>query len=530
MVKRWIHIVIAGLLAVSCVFPNDLDYPKVVGNIVALDLEDAKEVNINPTTREVSIVLQEWADMSHVKVNACELSEMATCSDIGEYMDLTQPIKAVLHTYQDYEWTITATQPIERYVRCTGQVHEARFNLETKSVYVYLPDTQPLAQVTIEDMKLEAEGSRIVSTTGYESNVQHLTFSTRAVSFPMTLDCVLERRFYVEMSNSEIVEWSLKALQLRVNTSVSEVDAHCYSARVRGVFASDGSQVSIEYRKANDANWTSATDVTVAGVGITARLTGLTPGTAYECRVRDGEEVSAPMSFVTAEAIQPENLNFDDWHANGKVWNPWKEGGVQVWDSANKATASFTGSATTPEEDFVAVSGPGKKACRMESSFAVVKFAAGSVFIGQFVKLQGMGAELAWGLPFTGKPVSMKGYAAYKSTPVTDADDTHASLIGQPDNGHIVVALTDWEDQFHVVSSTATYVDFDKDPAIIAYGRYNLSDSTDGYVSFDLPLEYRSSRTPKYLVIVASSSSLGDYFTGGRGSTLWVDEFELVYD
>lgn len=32
------------------------------------------------------------------------------------------------------------------------------------------------------------------------------------------------------------------------------------------------------------------------------------------------------------------------------------------------------------------------------------------------------------------------------------------------------------------------------------------------------------------LVIVASSSALGDYFTGWRGSTLWIDELELVYD
>lgn len=368
-----------------------------------------------------------------------------------------------------------------------------------------------------------------MSTTGYESDLQHLTFTTRAVSLPMTLDCVTERSFFVEWKG-EVIEWHLKALQLKVSTAVSEVEPHCYSARVRGVFASDGSDVAIEYKKADDATWLQAPDATVAGVGITAHLTGLTPGTAYECRVRDGEEVSAPMPFETATPVQPDNLNFDSWHASGKVWNPWNEGGVQVWDSANKATASFTGSATTPDEAFVAVSGPGKKACRMESSYAVVKFAAGSVFTGQFVKLQGMGAELAWGIPFTGKPVSLKGYAAYTSTPVTDADESHSSLLGQPDSGHILVALTDWPDQFHVVSSTATYVDFDKDPAVIAYGRYNLTASTDGYVPFDLPLEYRSDRTPKYLVIVASSSSLGDYFTGGRGSTLWVDEFELVYD
>ncbi len=517
------------MLAVSCAFPNDLDYPTVVGKIVAFEVEDAKEVTINASAREVTIVLEEWADKSHVKVNACELSEGATCPEIGEYLDLTSPIKLVLHTYQDYEWTVLATQTIERYVHCTGEVQEARFNLETRSVYVYLPDTQPLSKVTFESMKLEPEGSRIVSTTGYESDLQHLTFTTRAVSLPMTLDCVTERSFFVEW-RGEVIEWHLKALQLKVSTAVSEVEPHCYSARVRGVFASDGTNVAIEYKKADDATWLQAPDATVAGVGITAHLTGLTPGTAYECRVRDGEEVSAPMPFETATPVQPDNLSFDAWHANGKVWNPWNEGGVQVWDSANKATASFTGSATTPDEAFVAVSGPGKKACRMESSYAVVKFAAGSVFTGQFVKLQGMGAELAWGIPFTGKPVSLKGYAAYTSTPVTDADPAYASLLGQPDTGHILIALTDWPDQFHVVSSTATYVDFDKDPAVIAYGRYNLSASTDGYVPFDLPLEYRSDRTPKYLVIVASSSSLGDYFTGGRGSTLWVDEFELVYD
>ena len=87
----------------------------------------------------------------------------------------------------------------------------------------------------------------------------------------------------------------------------------------------------------------------------------------------------------------------------------------------------------------------------MESCYAVVKFAAGSVFTGQFVKLQGLGAELAWGLPFTGRPVSLKGYAAYTSTPVTDADPAYASLLGQPDTGHILIALTDWPEQFHVV-------------------------------------------------------------------------------
>jgi hypothetical protein len=43
-------------------------------------------------------------------------------------------------------------------------------------------------------------------------------------------------------------------------------------------------------------------------------------------------------------------------------------------------------------------------------------------------------------------------------------------------------------------------------------------------------LKYRSSRTPKYIVIVGAASRYGDYFTGGKGSVLKLDEFELVYD
>ena len=44
-------------------------------------------------------------------------------------------------------------------------------------------------------------------------------------------------------------------------------------------------------------------------------------------------------------------------------------------------------------------------------------------------------------------------------------------------------------------------------------------------------MEYRApNRPPKYIVIVAAASKYGDYFIGGEGSTLWIDEMELVYE
>ena len=67
--------------------------------------------------------------------------------------------------------------------------------------------------------------------------------------------------------------------------------------------------------------------------------------------------------------------------------------------------------------------------------------------------------------------------------------------------------------------------------AAIAYGEFISGQSTTSYKQVEIPLEYRATnRTPKYIVIVAAASKYGDYFIGGEGSTLWIDEMELVYE
>ena len=50
-------------------------------------------------------------------------------------------------------------------------------------------------------------------------------------------------------------------------------------------------------------------------------------------------------------------------------------------------------------------------------------------------------------------------------------------------------------------------------------------------IVFNIPVEYRyTNRKPTAIIIVASSSKYGDYFSGGTGSTMWLDDFELVYE
>ena len=169
------------------------------------------------------------------------------------------------------------------------------------------------------------------------------------------------------------------------------------------------------------------------------------------------------------------------------------------------------------------------KAARMESAYAVVKFAAGNIYIGSFVGLAGLGAELDWGMPFSSRPLALHGYYKYSPKAIDYTESPYGSKKGEMDACSIKMYLCDWSAPFRVNTSTSTFLQ-DDDPSIIAMCDFTSNVATDGYVEFTFPLQYRDARTPKYVVIVGAASRLGDYFTGGKGSTLWLDELSLVYD
>ena len=111
------------------------------------------------------------------------------------------------------------------------------------------------------------------------------------------------------------------------------------------------------------------------------------------------------------------------------------------------------------------------------------------------------------------------------------ADNPYKDMQGKTDNCQILMFLTDWTSTFRIKTSSKVFVDYDNDPGIIAFGAL-YSDKTDSeYVKFTIPLVYRSlDRIPNYVVVAGAASRYGDYFTGGVGSVLLLDEFEFVYD
>lgn len=86
---------------------------------------------------------------------------------------------------------------------------------------------------------------------------------------------------------------------------------------------------------------------------------------------------------------------------------------------------------------------------------------------------------------------------------------------------------------FRVNNSTDPKTLFDPSADnVIAYGELNLDQSTGSeYKEFTIELDYRYEDVrPTYVLVVATASAYADYFTGGNGSTLYIDEFEFIFE
>ena len=227
------------------------------------------------------------------------------------------------------------------------------------------------------------------------------------------------------------------------------------------------------------------------------------------------------------------NMDFDHWSRKKAQWCPYEKGASaadQVWDTANKGLSLLGKNGALPEDKIVAVKGEGKRAAKVCSMNVIWAFAAGALYTGDFVRIVDFsGAELAMGVPFTARPKALEGYYYYIPGIINHAKAPYEHLKGKRDGGQIEVLLADWDSPQTVCTNTGQFIDVEHDPHIIGLGNLYLDRDTQGYVHFTLPIEYRSDRTPKYVVITTASSRFGSYFTGADGSVLYLDEFKFTY-
>ena len=537
---------LALALLTGCAIENDIPYPTVEAAITAITVEGQRaaegETNaaatIDNTARTVTLYVNDSVDVSRLRITQLALNptdveltlDSALCDDAERFpfghfasldsvpasantrVDFSSPVTFTLRKYADYPWKVTVNQIIQRDIEADGMTRHV-LDADSRTVIIYMEEGADLSDVRITKLNLGGEYGEV---TPDPTTVRDFTTSQ---TFLARLNWEPEGQFR---------EWRVFVYPDPESGSEATGDVFAMVSRaiINGSVTSGKTPV-VEYKEQSASSWQTASDVTVSGTKFTATLTGLTGSTTYNYRVTVDGAAGSEQSFTTAGEVALENGGFESWYQEGDIYVP-NASGSSFWGTGNPGAASFIGNLTTPTSD--AVSG---QAAKLESKNALIKLGAGNIFTGDF-SLDGTNGILHFGQPFTTFPTALRLYYKYTSTTINRIGDEVGSLEnlrGRPDSCHIYVALSDKSEPYEIRTRPSVRKVFDKNDAnIIAYGEFISGSSTSSYQQITIPLEYRANRTPRYIVIVCSASKYGDYFIGGEGSTLWLDEMELVYE
>ncbi len=332
-------------------------------------------------------------------------------------------------------------------------------------------------------------------------------------------------------------------------------DAWATFANLTGVVtaktsAFDPQYLTLMYKQADAAEWNEVTISQLTDAGNDTYkycLKGLSASTTYVYRMAydDGQTSvnSNEMTFTTEETTQIENSSFENWYKDGKSWMPNAQNST-YWSTSNPGSTSMGEqyNVTTQSTDFYH---SGASSAKLGTKYVVIKLAAASLFTGEFHGLIGTsGAKLKWGVPFTSRPSSLKGFLSYTGGNVNrtgkDLPST-APASGSPDACQLFCALLT-EPLYVGGNATAsanginyeksTIIDWQNDPRIIAYGEIIRSENTPSgtWENFEVPLVYNNAtKKPTHMVIVIAANKWGDYFHGYDGSVLYIDDLSFEY-
>ncbi|MDE6449343.1 MAG: PCMD domain-containing protein [Muribaculaceae bacterium] len=520
--KRFnIHLIVTALLSIiatGCI-KNDIPYPRIQPNFITFTVEgESAAAVIDSMTRVVNITLGETADIYAMNVTGYTVTPGAIVEEgvLDHPLDMTKPQAVMLKIYQEYWWVLKATQNIERYFNVAGQIGSSVIDVPAHRVIVTIPEGTDLTRLQVTSMKLGAIGSTVTPD---------INGSTISLTSPLELTITNHGR-------EEI--WTIYAEETASTVTTERCDAW---TRVAWAYAQaqEGKDNGFEYRRTDIEEWTRvpANWITANGGSLTARLINLQPMTEYAVRAYSDDEYAAEVVFTTGQEAQVPNADFEYWWLNGKVWNPWQEDGIQFWDTGNKGATTLGQSNSMPTDD--TPSGTGK-AAMLETKFVGIgslgKLAAGNIFAGYYVRTDGTNGVLSFGRPFTQRPTKLRGYLKYNCTEISHSTTEYDYLKGRPDTCAVWSALIDSAEPFEIRTNPKDRQLFD--PAgseVVAYGNIQYGESVENYIPFEFEFKYTSTqRVPRYILIVASASKYGDFFTGGNGSVLYIDDLELLYD
>lgn len=307
---------------------------------------------------------------------------------------------------------------------------------------------------------------------------------------------------------------------------------------------------SFQYRKKGEEAWSQNIPAVLSGQTIKSDvLKGLTPGTTYEYRILEDTKISNMICEVTTESVfLLDNNSFEYTSRDGKVLRISPDPSNYWWDSGNEGSATLGVDVTYPD---TSVKHSGNQSLKLQSQYVaflgIGKFAAGNLFAGEFLRTEDTYyGILGWGRACTTRPLALRAWVRY--TPGTvDYTETDKISKGDKDKGIIYIAVGDWVSddanygsQWPVVVRTKGPKLFNpKDTGTIGYGEMIFTDNVGldengGMKEVIIPLNYDNyggrTRIPTHIIIVASASQYGDYYSGSTGSVMWLDDLELIYE
>ena len=546
--KKWIACLSLGFFMASCAIENDIPYPIKEASIESIEVEGQRgaeenvftAATINKTARTATLYVNDSVDITKLKITRLKITvdaelipDSAACVNYAKFpntgfasldsiptssntrMDFSSPVNFTLRTYQDYIWKVTVNQIVEREIDVVGMTDDYVLDANSRRVIIYVGSDQDLSNIQINKLNLGGEYGSVKPD-------------------PTTVhDFTTSQTFYAARHGEDVwQEWKVFVYQTDEGGSGGSADVFPMTTKaiLKGSIQS-GKTPEIEYAKQSESSWNSvpSSDISVSGTSFTATLSGLSASTTYKYRVSVDGTAGSEQTFTTVAAVALENGSLENWSQDGKVWYPNASDADPFWGTGNPGAANFIGNLTEPTDE--SISG---KAALLETKNAIIKLGAGNLFTGDF-QLDGLNGLLHFGREFSSFPTALRLYYKYTSTTINMIGDNVgdlASMKGESDICHIYIALSDKSEPYEIRNNPSNRQLFNKDDAnIIAYGEFSSNQSTSSYKQIEIPLEYRyTNRTPKYIIIVASSSKYGDYYIGGVGSKLWLDEMELVYE
>lgn len=548
MIRKIIYGILGLSLLASCAIENDIPYPIKEASIESIEVEGQRgaeenvftAATINKTARTATLYVNDSVDITKLKITRLKITadaelipDSAACVNYAKFpntgfasldsiptssntrMDFSSPVNFTLRTYQDYIWKVTVNQIVEREIDVVGMTDDYVLDANSRRVIIYVGSDQDLSNIQINKLNLGGEYGSVKPD-------------------PTTVhDFTTSQTFYAARHGEDVwQEWKVFVYQTDEGGSGGSADVFPMTTKaiLKGSIQS-GKTPEIEYAKQSESSWNSvpSSDISVSGTSFTATLSGLSASTTYKYRVSVDGTTGSEQTFTTVAAVALENGKLENWSQDGKVWYPNASDADPFWGTGNPGAANFIGNLTEPTDE--SISG---KAALLETKNAIIKLGAGNLFTGDF-QLDGLNGLLHFGREFSSFPTALRLYYKYTSTTINMIGDNVgdlASMKGEPDICHIYIALSDKSEPYEIRNNPSNRQLFNKDDAnIIAYGEFSSNQSTSSYKQIEIPLEYRyTNRTPKYIIIVASSSKYGDYYIGGVGSKLWLDEMELVYE